>query len=211
MLRAMEIEVWADVVCPWCYIGKRKLENAIATFGKPVNVVYRAFQLDPTTPVNETRLTTEVIAQKYGRSPDEVKGMMDNVTHAAADVGLAYDLEKTRSGNTLLAHRLLKLAGQQGKGAEAWERLYRAYFTEAHSLFDIESLCTLANEIGVTGAKEALSGQLFADEVNADFKTAREIGVTGVPFFLVNHQLAMSGAQPSELLVRMLQQAEKNT
>jgi len=206
----MDIEVWADVVCPWCYIGKRKLENAIATYGKPVNVVYRAFQLDPTTPVDETRLTTEVIAQKYRRSPAEVQGMIGNVTSVAAEVGLEYHLDRTRSGNTLLAHRLLKLAAHQGKGNEAWEHLYRAYFTNARSLFDVASLTVLADEVGVSGARETLAQTAFADEVEAEFKTAREIEVTGVPIFLANRQLAMSGAQPSELIVRMLQQAEQN-
>lgn len=202
----MEIEVWADVVCPWCYIGKKKLEQALAAYGAPVTVVHRAFQLDPTTPLDETRLVQDVLAEKYRRTAAGVAQMMEQVTEAAREVGLRYELGKTRAGNTLLAHRFLKFAETKGVAAVAWEAVYRAYFCEAQPVFAVSDLCRIAVSIGLDSAEveRVLASEAFTAQVQDDLDTARAIGVTGVPFFVRERRLAVSGAQPPAVLLRML-------
>jgi predicted DsbA family dithiol-disulfide isomerase len=197
----MEVEVWADVVCPWCFIGKRKLDLAIKQLGEPVTVIQRAFQLDPSA--KGSKRTVDMLVQKYGRSEAEVKQMMGHVTSVAAEVGLEYHLDRTLSGNTRDAHRLLKHAGTPA----AWEHFYQAYFRDGRSLFDHDALGALAKELGITDAKEVLASDRYAQEVNEDLLMAREIGVSGVPFFVVERRLAASGAQPVETLVALLKEA----
>lgn len=207
-LGVMEVEVFADIVCPWCYIGKRKLEAAVKLAGIEVKITERAFQLDPTAPAVPRR-TVELLGEKYRMSEAHVHQMMKRVTDAGAEVGLTYHLERTLSGNTLMAHRLLKHAESAGMGTKAWEHFYRAYFTDGRSLFDAASLETLSEEIGLKGARDVLASDEYMGVVEQDFALAREFQITGVPFFVADRRLAVSGAQPAEVLADMLQQATR--
>lgn len=207
----MKVEIWSDVVCPWCYIGKRRFEAALAAFPHrdDVEVVHRSFQLDPTLPPGETIPTAALLARKYGGTEQDVKGMIARVERVAAEVGLEYHLHDTLSGSSFDAHRLLHLAKQHGKQDALLERLYRAYFTETQSLFDHESLARLAAEVGLDPAEveRTLRTDAYAGAVNADIAEASALGVTGVPFFVIDRRYGVSGAQPTQLFAQALTQA----
>jgi predicted DsbA family dithiol-disulfide isomerase len=208
---ALRVDVWSDVVCPWCYIGKRRLERALEGFPHrdAVEVVHRAFQLDPSAPRNRTQNTVEHLAEKYGTSVEQAKAMQRSVTQVAAGDGLEYHLDRTLSGNTFDAHRVLRLARASGREAEVLERLYRAYFTEGQSIFDAPSLVRLAAEAGLDAAEvgRVLAEGTYADEVEADRREAGRLGANGVPFFVVGGRYGISGAQPRELFEQVLQRA----
>jgi predicted DsbA family dithiol-disulfide isomerase len=207
----MQVEVWSDVVCPWCYIGKRRLEAALERFPHrdQVEVVWRSFQLDPSVPEGETHPTLPALAAKYGRSEDAMRQMMAHVEQVAADEGLEYHLADGTSGNTLLAHQVLHLAAERGKGGELKERLLHAHFEEGRSVFDVDSLVDLAVETGLDEAevREALADRRYLAAVHADAATAQALGATGVPFFVVDRKYGAAGAQPAELLLNILERA----
>ncbi|MGY1773472.1 DsbA family oxidoreductase [Blastococcus sp. SYSU D00813] len=207
----MRVEVWSDVVCPWCYIGKRRLEAALERFPHrdEVEVVWRSFELDPTVPEGETHPTLPALAAKYGRGEDEMRAMMRHVEETAAGEGLRYDLAAGVSGNTLLAHELLHLAAERGLQGELKERLLHAHFEQARSVFDVDSLAALAAEAGLDEAevREALADHRYRAAVREDVATARALGATGVPFFVVDRRYGASGAQPAELLLQVLERA----
>ena len=207
----MKVEIWSDVVCPWCYIGKRRFEAALAAFPhkEDVQVVHRAFELDPTMPQGQTVNTVDMLARKYRMSPEQARGMMARVEQTAAEVGLDYHLAQTLSGNTVDAHRVIHLARTRGLQDAAIERLYRAYFTEGQSLFDRESLIRLAAEAGLdpTEVRHTLDSGAFEDEVRQDEAEAHQLGATGVPFFVIDERYGISGAQPTELFAQALEQA----
>ncbi|MPQ98834.1 DsbA family oxidoreductase [Modestobacter sp. I12A-02628] len=207
----MQIEVWSDVVCPWCFIGKRRLEAALARFphAADVEVTWRSFQLDPAAVPGETHPTLPALAAKYGRTVEEMTGALRHVEETAAAEGLRYDLAHGVSGNTLLAHQLLHLAADRGLGAEAEERLFSAYFEEGRSVFDTDSLVALGTEIGLDAdeARAALTDGRYLDAVHEDVATARALGATGVPFFVVDRAYGASGAQPADVLLQLLTQA----
>lgn len=207
----MKVEIWSDVVCPWCYIGQRRFERALSQFAHrdDVEVVHRSFQLDPTAPADQTEPTPDRLARKYGTSVAQAKAMMQRVEQTAASDGLEYHLEGTLSGNTLDAHRVLHLAKECGLQHEALERFYRAYFTEGQSVFDTPSLVRLAAEAGLDPAEvqRVLDEGTYADEVQADGYEAMSLGVQGVPFFVVDGRYGISGAQPVELFAQALAQA----
>jgi predicted DsbA family dithiol-disulfide isomerase len=211
----MQIEVWSDVVCPWCYIGKRRLETALERFPHrdEVEVLWRSFQLDPTVPEGRTFPTLPALAEKYGRSIDEMRLMQSRVEDTATGEGLHYDLANGTSGNTLLAHELLHLAAGHGKGGEMKERLLHAYFEESRSVFDVEALVPLAVEVGLGEAdvREALSDRRHLSAVRGDAATAQALGATGVPFFVVDRKYAAAGAQPAEVLLQLLEKAWTDT
>ncbi len=207
----MRVEVWSDVVCPWCYIGKRRLETALERFPHrdEVEVVWRSFQLDPSVPEGETHATLPALAAKYGRSVEEMRGTMRHVEETAAAEGLRYDLANGVSGNTLLAHELLHLAAERGLQDAVKERLLHAHFEEARSVFDADSLAALAGEVGLDDAevRAALADHRYRPDVQEDIATARTLGATGVPFFVVDRRYGAAGAQPAELLVQLLERA----
>ena len=206
----MQVEVWSDVVCPWCYIGKRRLDEALAAFpgGDDVVVVHRAFQLDPKA-VSDGRRTVDVIAEKYGTDPAGAAAMMANVTEVAATGGLSYRLLDTVSGNTRDAHRLVLWAQAQGQSAELLESMYSGYFEQARDIFTTEALCELAAEAGLdsTEARAMLSTTDFIDVVAADQALAASFGATGVPFFVFDRAYGISGAQPLEAFIATLERA----
>ena len=210
----MLIEVWSDVVCPWCYIGKRRLEKAIAAFehGEAVDVRWRSYQLDPGAPTEPTEATSVMLQRKYGTSADGAQQMQDRVEAVAAEEGLLYRLSETLHLNTVDAHRLLHLALQEG-GTELQgrvkEALLEAYFVKARNVADHDVL----REVGVGAGLGAdavdglLAGDELADEVWADAEQARSYGATGVPFFVVDQNYGVSGAQPVEVFSEVLERA----
>jgi predicted DsbA family dithiol-disulfide isomerase len=204
LLRSVRIEVWSDVVCPWCYIGKRRLEAALERFPHrdDVEVVWRSFQLDPSIPEGETHETLPALAAKFGRPVEEVRGTMRHVEEIAAGEGLHYDLARGVSGNTLLAHELLHLAAERGLQGVVKERLLHAHFEEGRSVFDVDSLAALAGEVGLDEdeVRAALADHRYRPAVLDDIRTARELGATGVPFFVVDRRYGAAGAQPADLL-----------
>ena len=207
----MQVEVFSDVVCPWCYIGKRRLEEALSTFphADEVTVTYRSFQLDPTTPKDVTGTLTERLATKYGVSREQAASMNDRVSGVAQTVGLDFHLDSAQPVNTFEAHRLLHFAGTKGLQTELKERLMRAYFTEGVRLADRDELIRLAAEVGLDGDEVAavLESDAYTDEVEEDLALARGFGISGVPFFVFDRTYGVSGAQESAVLAEALQQA----
>jgi len=200
----LRIEVYSDLVCPWCYLGKRRLERALSGFPQrdQVEVVHRAFELDPTRPRGQTFDRVASLAQKYGLTEARARAMEEEMERRAAGDGLEYHLLEGVLGNTFDAHRLVLLARGRGLAGAALERLYRAHFTENRSIFDLDSLSALAGEVGLPAdeVRRALDGDAFAAEVRADEQAAREMGITGVPCFVLGGRHAVSGAQPAEVL-----------
>jgi predicted DsbA family dithiol-disulfide isomerase len=209
----LRIDVWSDVACPWCWVGKRRLEAALAKFSHrdQVEVVWRAFELDPSAPAErDTSVSSaERLAQKYGMTVAQAKLRQQQLADAARADGLEFDFERLRSGNTFDAHRLIHLAGKRGFQDAMKERLFRAYFTEGASVGDRETLVRLAVELGIDAdeAQAALQSDAHAEEVRAEEREARDIGVRGVPFFVLGGKYAISGAQPTEVFTRALAQA----
>ncbi|MGE8206710.1 DsbA family oxidoreductase [Heyndrickxia sp. NPDC080065] len=198
----MKIEVWSDYVCPFCYIGKRRLEEALSQFPEKdkVEVVFRSFELDPNSKKDINLNIHEVLAKKYGMSVEQAKQMNENVGKQAEEVGLTYHFDTMVPTNTFDAHRLAKYAEDNGKSAEMSERLLKAYFTDSKKISDSETLADLAAEIGLNreDAISVLKGSDYSDSVRSDEEEARQIGVSGVPFFVINEKYAISGAQPTE-------------
>jgi predicted DsbA family dithiol-disulfide isomerase len=209
----MRIDVWSDLVCPWCYIGKRRLERAITQLpdAPQVDIVHRSFQLNPSMPMGTTSSRRDYLRAKYGWSPTQAARIDEDMEQRAAGDGLEYHLTADGlTGNTFDAHRLVHLARERGKQDEAVERLFRAYFTEQRSLFDKASLEALAVDarLDADEARRVLAGNDYADAVAADVREADQIGVSGVPFFVFDGRVALSGAQPVETFVAALKQAE---
>lgn len=208
----MKIEVWSDYVCPFCYIGKRRLEEAIqeAALEKEVEVVYKAYELDPNAASTSDKSMVTALSEKYGMSLEEAKATTENVQIQAESVGLKYDFDKMQTANTFHAHRLAKFAEKEGLGEEMTERLLRAYFTEGEKIGTYETLQKLAEEIGLSKerTKEMLHSEEYIDAVKKDIEEAGQIGVRGVPFFVINRKYALSGAQPTETFVEALQKAK---
>lgn len=210
----MRIEIWSDVVCPWCYVGKRRLETALAGFdhADDVEVVYRSFELDPTAPHHGHELSTAVVARKYGRSEAETRQMQQQLIDLAAEEGLAFRLFETVHTNTVDAHRLLHLALETGGPAlqrELKEALLSAYFEQAQDVGDHDVLTSVAVAAGLdeVRVREVLAGDEYAAAVAADIEQARAFGATGVPFFVVDRTYGVSGAQPAEVFSQVLDRA----
>ncbi len=207
----MNIEVWSDIVCPWCYIGKRRLETALSRFEHrdKVTLTWRSYQLSPDAPKVATETTLGMLARKYGVSREEAETMQTRVSDVAAQEGLKYRLDLTKSENSLDAHRLLHLAKEHGVQDALKERLFAGYFLEGASLGDTETLLRLATEAGVDkdAAAKVLAGDAHTEAVHADIARARALGVQGVPFFVIGGRYGLSGAQPAETMLGALQRA----
>jgi predicted DsbA family dithiol-disulfide isomerase len=208
----VRIDIWSDVVCPWCYIGKRRFECALASVPglDDVEVVHRSFQLDPTRPKGETINRREMLRSKYRLSATQVEDLDARMEQTAAVEGLEYHMTADGvTGNTSEAHQLLHLARQQGIQDAVVERFFRAYFTEGRSLFNEESLVTLGTEAGLdsSDARRVLQEGAFAAAVAADAHEARKLGATGVPFFVIDRRYGVSGAQAREVFADTLRRA----
>ena len=207
----MKVEIWSDVVCPWCYIGKRRFEAALAQFehANEVEVTWRSFELDPAAPRVQTEPQAERLARKYGVSLEQVKAMNTRLIGEAQKEGLDFRLEDAIGGNTFDAHRLIHLAADSGRADAMKERLMKAYFTEGVAIGERAELVRLAVEVGLDEdrVKAMLSAEEFAAAVRADEARARAFGISGVPFFAIDERYGVSGAQPAEVILDALQQA----
>jgi predicted DsbA family dithiol-disulfide isomerase len=205
----VRVDIWSDLVCPWCYVGKRRFEKALARFDNrdEVQVVHRSFQLNPAAPRDTTSSRREMLMRKYRRSPDQVVEMDARMTQTAAAEGLEFNLEGTLTGNTFDAHQLVHLAHAHALQDGVVERLFRAYFTEQRSLFDQQTLVDLGADAGLNRdeAAAALRDNRYANAVDADIEIAHRLGVTGVPFFVINDRYGISGAQAPETFLDVLQ------
>jgi predicted DsbA family dithiol-disulfide isomerase len=211
----MHIDIWSDVVCPWCYLGKRRLERAIDEFEHrgEVSIGHRSFQLDPSKPKHVTVSRRQMLMAKYHLTEEQVAEMDEKMVRTAAQDGLIYRLAPDGvTGNTFDAHRLVHFARARGREAAMLDRLYRAYFSERRSVFDADSLVPLAAETGLEASetRAVLQGSDYSDEVDADQKEARLLGVSGVPFFVVDDRYGVSGAQPVEVFRQVLAHAWAN-
>lgn len=211
----MKIEIWSDVICPWCYIGKRRFEVALAEFAQrdDVQVIWRSFELNTQAPRQHPGTLNELLASKYGVSPQEAAAMNARVSGVAAEIGLEYRLDKARPGNTFDAHRLLHFAAVRGLGGRATERMMHAYFSESLAVGDRTALARLAPEFGIveSDALAMLESDAYSEAVRADEARAAAFGISGVPFFVFDEKLGVSGAQPVEAFAEALQQASATT
>lgn len=207
----MELEIWSDVACPFCYIGKRQIEAALERFDHrdDVHVRWRSFQLDPTTPKVVDGTIDELLAKKYGRTVEQAREMNAGVIGMAQGVGLAYDFDALKPSNTYDAHRVIQLARERGVQDAVKERLLRGYFVEGERLSDHATLARLAGEAGLDAAEveTMLAGDAFSADVDADLELAREFGLSGVPSFVIDRRYLVTGAQPADALLSALDQA----
>lgn len=207
----MQVEVWSDVVCPWCYIGKRRFEAALREFPHPVEVAWRSYELDPNAPrVRPDDVSqAERLAKKYMTSLPQAQQMIDRVVEVGRGEALELRLNHAKTGNTFDAHRLLHLARERGIQGAVKERFFRGYMTEGEAIGEPETLARLATDAGLDeqDARSVLGSNAFAAEVRADETRARELGISGVPFFVIG-RFAVSGAQPAGHLLGALQRAQ---
>jgi predicted DsbA family dithiol-disulfide isomerase len=209
----MQVDIFSDVVCPWCAVGKRRFESALARFehADEIVAVWRAFELDPQAPTRREGEHAEHLAKKYGMSRQQAEAAGAQLTATAAVEGLDFHFERLQSGNTFDAHRLLHYAGTVGPGLQdaLKERLFVAYFTEGEPIGDPDTLVRLATEVGLdpTECAQILAGDRYAAEVRADEREANELGVTGVPFFVVDGRFGIPGAQDAETILDVLRRA----
>lgn len=208
----MQVDIWSDLVCPWCYLGKRRFETALAVsaHGDKVEVVHRSFQLDPSIPKGVTLRARDMLMRKYRMTESQVIASQTHLEQLAAVEGLEYHLTESHTGNTMDAHRLVHLGREQGIQDAVIERLFRAHFTENRSLFDQASLATLGAEAGLHGVEELLDSHRYEDAVVADHHQANELGANGVPFFVLNGRYGVSGAQSVEVFADAIARAWTN-
>jgi len=211
----MKVEIWSDVMCPFCYIGKRKFEAALEQFAHKdqVKVVWKSFQLNPDIKTDAGKNIHQYLAEAKGWSLDQAKQMNERVTGMAKEVGLTYNFDKAVIANSFDAHRFSHLAKQHGKQNEAEEKLFAAYFTEGKNTADHQTLIQLGSEIGIDQSETSrvLSSDEYADEVNQDIYEAHQVGVRGVPFFVLGEKYAISGAQESSTFLQALNQTWQET
>lgn len=204
----MKVEIWSDYVCPFCYIGKRNLETALNSTGlkDKVDIVYKAYELAPDSPTTTDKSMKAGLAEKYKMSEDEAQTMLDNVAVQAESVGLVYDFENIRAANTFAAHRVAKYAEEKNLGEEMTEALLHAYFIEAEPIGKEEVLLEIAEKVGLEKeeVKHILDSDQYIGEVKKDITEAGQVGVKGVPFFVINNKYAISGAQPPEVFAEAL-------
>jgi predicted DsbA family dithiol-disulfide isomerase len=207
----VHVEIWSDVVCPWCYIGKRRFETALSEFphADAVTVTWRSFELDPSAPRRREGDLVRHLARKYGLPPEQAQAKQDQLTELAAREGLDFRFDLAQPGNTLDAHRLLHLAAAHGRQDALKERLLAAYLSEGAAIGEPDTLAPLAHDAGLDPAvvRQALDDGSYLDEVRADEHQAAALGITGVPFFVVDRKLAVSGAQAPEVLLGALDRA----
>jgi len=205
----IDVQIWSDVQCPWCYIGKRKFAAAVEQFDGDVTVTYRSFELAPDTPVDFEGSPVDYLSQRKGISPEQAQMMVDRVSGIAESVGLEYHYDRIHQTNTVLAHELLHFAKAHGKQVELKERLLRAYFTEGRHIGRADDLAELAAEVGLdpSAAATALAEHTYLPDVKADMAQAVAYGIQGVPFFVIDAKYGISGAQESATFLAALQQA----
>ena len=207
----MKVEIWSDVACPYCYLGKRKFENALNRFEnkEEIEVIWHSFQLDPSLNFEPGRTMIEYLVDHKGYEPEDVKEMTAGIVASSVREGLEMNFKNVKPANTLDAHRLIQLALQNGLQDEAEERLFKAYFTEGENIQDKSTLTKLGEEIGLKKDQlsQLLESDQYLDEVKMDFHEARQIGIRGVPFFLIDTKYTVSGAHDSNYFLKALTKA----
>jgi predicted DsbA family dithiol-disulfide isomerase len=207
----VKVEIWSDVVCPWCYVGKRHFEEALSEFGHAddVELVWRSFELDPNSPTLVGLPMSQILERKYGMTPGQAEAANERMTGLAAELGLEYHLDQVQAGNTFDAHRLIHLAARHGLGDAMKERLFAAYFTEGLAVGDRPTLAKLASEVGLDlhEVETALDSDEFSAEVRDDEARAAALGVRGVPFYVIDETYGISGAQPADVLLGAMERA----
>jgi predicted DsbA family dithiol-disulfide isomerase len=207
----MKIEIWSDVMCPFCYLGKRRLERALERFPHKdeVEITWKSFQLNPDMKTEPGKGINQYLMEKKGWSLEQTRQQHDRLTRAAAAEGLLYDFDKAVVANSFDAHRLVQLAKRKGLGDAMEERLFKAYFSEGKNIADHATLLGLARDAGLdaAGAEAVLASDAYADGVNADAREAQQLGITGVPFFVLDRKFAVSGAQETAVFLRALEKA----
>ena len=205
----MKVEIWSDIACPWCYIGRRRFEKALNQFEHrdQVEIIWRSFQLDPSAPREYKGTINEMLAEKKGIDPRRAEALHAQVTALAAQEGLDYRFDRVRPGNSFDAHRLLHLAAHHDLQSEMKERIQKAYFTDGLSYSDPDTLVQLATEVGLDAGetRKMLETDSYAVDVHIDIRRAQMLGINGVPFFLFDEKYAISGAQPAELFMTALE------
>jgi len=207
----MKIEIWSDIVCPFCYIGKRRFENALANFDQKdqIEVIYRSFQLNPDINTDTNKSVVQYLSEAKGVSLEKAGEMTEYVTQQATIEGLDYQMDHAVVANTFRSHRLLQLALAQGLQLETKERLLKAYFIEGRNIDDIPTLIELSNEIGLTYVEKTLQSDDYSHEVKRDILESKQIGIQGVPFFVFNRKYGVSGAQESKVFAEAIEQSFK--
>lgn len=208
----MRIDVWSDLVCPWCGIGAHRLDAALVRFehADDVDVVHHHFELDPGAPIGVAQPMLEMLQERYGADPVRAAAMCRQAEDAAAGDGISpYHVADNMVGSTSLAHQMLALAAERGLEDAAWRRLFHAYFGERRSIFDVDALVALGEEIGLDGAevRQVLSAGAYAEHVRADARGSVPYGASGVPFFLIGGTHAVAGAQSADVLVAAMREA----
>lgn len=211
----MQIDIWSDIACPWCYVGKRRFERALAQFEHrdDVEVRWRSFELDPSAPATHDEPQAVLLARKYGVPVAQAEAMNARMTEAAAGEGLDFHFDRVKVGNTFDAHRLVHLAHETGLGDAMKERLMRAYLVEGEAIGTHATLQRLGEEVGLDAerVRATLSGDAYAEDVRSDESRARATGINGVPFFVLGGKYGVSGAQSPELLLEAITQAYAET
>lgn len=211
----MKIDIWSDVVCPWCYIGKRRLEAALGQFdgADEVEIEWHAFELDPTSPSSIGEDMATRLSSKYRISTQEAKSSMDHITQLAKEVGLDYHLDSAKMGNSFNAHKLIKLAGLSGLSGQMKERLLKAYFVESVDISDFATLKALGIEVGLdpSDIDELRSSDYMAQQVRDDESLAGTLGISGVPFFVFESKYGVSGAQPVDVFLEVLKKVRNES
>ena len=207
----MRVEIWSDIACPWCYVGKRRFESALRQFehAGDVDVVWRSFELDPNAPRTHAEPQDELLAKKYGMPLERARQMNERMTGEAQKEGLSFHLDRVRVGNTFDAHRLVHLAAAAGKADAMKERLMYAYFTDGDAIGDPATLARLAGDVGLDPVQvgETLASNAYAADVRSDEARAHAFGISGVPFFAIDERYGVSGAQTADVLLGALRQA----
>jgi predicted DsbA family dithiol-disulfide isomerase len=204
----IKVDIWSDIQCPWCYIGKRRFEAGVVAASAHVEVEYHSFELAPDTPLDFVGSPIDYLVQRKGIPRERAVAMNDHVTRLAAEVGLEYHLDRAKQVNTVRAHELLHFAKASGRQLELVERLFRAYFTESRNLGSIPELVSLAADVGLDPgeAERVLTARTYLAAVKADVRQAARYGIQGVPFFVINGRYGVSGAQPAETFAAVLAQ-----
>ncbi|TXJ06569.1 MAG: DsbA family oxidoreductase [Aeromicrobium sp.] len=208
-MASIKIDIWSDIACPWCFIGKRRLEAALAQTDHEVEIEYHSFELAPDTPTDFEGSEVDFLVKHKGMPAEQVQQMLDQVTQIAADEGLTYDFSALQHTNTRKAHEALHYAKVHGKQSELKERLLRAYFIEGKHVGRIDELVKLGTEVGLSAEdfSQALASETYANDVTQDIEKAREMGISGVPFFAFNMRFGVAGAQSPQTFIDVLNRA----
>ncbi|MFS3914147.1 DsbA family oxidoreductase [Bacillus australimaris] len=207
----MKVQIWSDIACPFCYIGKKQLETALGQFPEKeqVEIEFKSFELDPHAPLDVDHDVHDMLVKKYGMSRSRAMAMNEQVKQAGKEKGIDFQFDPLVLTNTFDAHRLAQYAGQKGKGDFVMEELFQAYFTDGKHVGDRQILLEIAEKAGLDlkEVQQVLSGEEFSDHVREDEKEARQLGIQAVPFFLINNKYSVAGAQPAETFLRALETA----